>query len=235
MNIPNGEWRLQCPAELFGTLKEDKEFVFLVSLARLVSVVKFYIAAKDGVLGDTSPAAERQHMVAFYQLSGVLHEILEFQRKTEAEWSGLSAYQYAFRPFTGSDLDKHTRELLTAIRNRAAFHFDIHVASTQLRKLPDEEYTLASSVGRNHMALNYEISDFVTFSHMFGSLQSDGVTHARLSRFRKLTWELIDQFMQRADDVAITRLIKRGCRVVPLGEGTFAQEYADLDLDSLPD
>src|SRR5947209_680529 len=86
MQIPGGRWQLECSAEQFAALRSDKEFVFLVTLGRMVNAIKFGIMAKYGAGRRPSLARDRQAMGSFLVLAGLLHELAEFRDKQEGVW-----------------------------------------------------------------------------------------------------------------------------------------------------
>ena len=151
-------------------------------------------------------------MSAFWQLSGTLHEILEFDRKYGKEWGGLSAYRECFALLEVRPEQKREAKILDAIRNRAAFHFD---PTLPRRVLPQHELTsqvFMEGDGRLRFSASHGLSEAVALSALLGH---GGNIDASVSEFATFsTWmiELCVKFCRKADNVTMARLIARGFR-----------------------
>jgi hypothetical protein len=223
-SIPEGEWDVVCSAEVFSTLRHDREFAFLVTVARIVNAVKFGVQAHREAGVDRTPIAERQRIGAQLFLAGLLHEILEFKRASANDWGDSEAYTSIFGFFDESRLDDKTVELLHRIRNRTAFHFDAAVASRALPQLPAEPFTFIAAVGRNPMNSNYELADLVTFGFIFGAPADVHKLAAGLAEFRPKLDSLLLDFVRTADQFLLKRLLARGFTIEERPPGSFAAD-----------
>lgn len=226
-SVPEGEWDLTCSGEVFSSLRRDREFAFLVTVARIVNAVKFGVHAHREAGVDLIPTAERQRVGAQLFLAGLLHEILEFRRVSERKWGDLEAYASIFAFFDESRLDDKTVELLQRIRNRTAFHFDAAIASHGLPQLPAESFTFIAAVGRDPMNSNYELADLVTFGFIFGAPADVHKLAAGLKEFRPKLDSLLLDFVRTADQFIIKRLLARGFTIEERPRGTFAADRTD--------
>ena len=223
-STPEGEWDLTCSAEVFSSLREDREFAFLVTIARILNAVKFGVQAHREASVDLTPIAERQRVGAQLFLAGLLHEILEFRKIAATDWGDLEAYSSIFAFFDESRLDHKTVDLLHRIRNRTAFHFDATVASRALPQLPAEPFTFITAVGRDPMNSNYELADLVTFGFIFGAPADVHRLAAGLKEFRPKLDSLLMDFVKTADQFIMKRLLARGFTFEERPLGTFAAD-----------
>jgi len=221
--IPDGEWELECSADQFAVLRTDKEFAFLLTLARVVNALKFGVEAYGGAQ-SMSPMDERHRVGAFMYLSAVLHEVLELKKSAEKEWGDLPFFTQVFAALDENILDKKTGELLNKIRNRAAFHFDPTVAARTLPRLPAEPFVFITAIGRNRMNSNYELADIITFGFVFDAPADVDSLSKRLSEFRPRLDTLLRDFIKAVDDLVLQRLLAKGLRIVERPSGYFKSE-----------
>jgi hypothetical protein len=221
VKIPEGEWDMTCPAKLFATLRSDKEFTFLVALARSVNALKFGIAAIEAVGDQVSPGAERQRFQGFLYLTGALHELLEFKKESEERWSGLTAYQDAFNALNNEGLDAKTTKLISKVRNRVAFHMKIDVVERTLPQMPLETLCFLAAEGKRRMESNYELANIITFGFAFGPLNDIEKAYVDFHEYYGLMLLLIQKFTYLADNVIVRRLRARGVRLQQREKGTY--------------
>lgn len=222
--IPEGEWELDCTGELFGDLRNDTEFAFLVTLARIVNALKFGVDVHRSGGDERTPTLERRRVGALFYLAGVLHEVLQVRTAAEKHWGEVSGFKEVFGVLDESKVDPETAEVLRRIRNRAAFHFDTTVAVRSLPELPAEPFTFIAALGRDPMDANYELADLVTFGFIFEAPADVQQLSERLSRFRKSLDTLLGNFVRQADRFIINRLLARGFTITEVAPGTFASD-----------
>jgi hypothetical protein len=210
--MPEGAWRLSCSADQFADFRHDKEFWFITTMGRVINSLHFAILASRGQKDRTDPASDRVRMAAFLYICGVMHEVLEFRTKHEAEWSELTTFRRVFEEFDEPRVSKKTVELLQAIRNRAAFHIDPSIPSRVLSQFPREGYTFAVGEGKKRNRSNFEFPDIVTFAFIFGSPQNLSAMYERFSDFYDDLQRLTVRFIEHTEDVLMARLIERGFR-----------------------
>ena len=227
MRIPNGEWELVCSADVFAGLRADPEFAMLLTVARIVNAVKFGVQAhRDAGIAHT-PAAERQRIGAQLLLAGLLHEVLEFQKRAGKDWGELEAFKSVFAVFNPGHLDAETVGLLDRMRNRAAFHFDAAVAARSLPKMPVEPFAFLVASGADPMQANYELADLVTFGFVFNATGNVQRLGAGLPPFRRQLDALLSAFVRNADQVIFKHLVARGFTIVERPPGSFAADRTD--------
>jgi hypothetical protein len=91
LTIPDEPWRLVCSAEQFDReLRDDKEFAFLVTAARLSSAIKFGSAAVHGAGRRNSNARSKQGFGEFLYLAGIVHEALALRATHAHKWGASS-------------------------------------------------------------------------------------------------------------------------------------------------
>ena len=222
MNIPTGDWRLLCTAETFAALRNDKEFAFLVTLGRIINAFKFGVATMQTETAIT-PAADRQRMQAFLYVAALVHEMTQFRAKHAKTCGELTAYQDTFASLDERPIDKRTADLLSKIRNRAAFHFDLTVTQRTLPSLPDESCSFAAGSSRRRMDTNNELADIVTYMFLFGGEEEFEVLHNRFMSFYETLQDLVGDLVERMERVLFTRLRARGFRVEQLPPGGYAE------------
>ena len=181
-HIPTGEWQLDCSAEVFAVLRNDREFAFLVTLARVVNAIKFGVDVHRSGGDAQIPTLERRRIGAQFYLAGVLHEVLKLRDVAQKNWVNVPGFAEAFDLLDKSRVDPDMAAVLDRIRNRAAFHFDMTVAESSLSKLPVEPFTFIAGIGRDRMDANYELADLVTFGFIFpgGHPKSPTCGHPKL-------------------------------------------------------
>ena len=212
--VPDVPWRLVCSAEQFDTLfRHDREFAFLATLARISCAIKFARAARFGAGKRKSNARARQAFGGFVQLAALMHEVLEMQRNHAAKWSGLTAWQRVFAVLDKSHLDADAAQILGAIRNRAAFHFDPTVAQQTIPRLPIEEFALLSGDGRNRMQTNSELADIMTMGFLFKHMGAPNKLYERYVRFHEVLETVAVAFCKECDYVILQRARARGLRI----------------------
>lgn len=225
--IPSGEWQLECTGEVFRELRSDREFAFLVSLARIVNALKFGVASHRAAAEDLTPAAERQRVGSTFYLAGVLHEVLEFRSAAAKRWGDLTSFRDVFATLDDSSVDEGTAEVLRRIRNRAAFHFDPAVAEKNVPQLPAEPFTFLAATGKDPFESNYELADLITFGFIFEAPTDVVRLNAGLRPFRSKLDELLLAFIRRADSVMVSRLLKLGFTILSRPDGSFRADRVD--------
>jgi hypothetical protein len=221
--IPDGEWELECAAEVFGRVRDTEEFAFLATLGRVVNAVKFGIEAHRHWSDDSeSPRAERQRLGALRYLAAALHEVLELKKKVEEDRPPDPAAVAIFAVFSEDRLDHQFAEDLRRIRNRGAFHFDSAVAEQTLPKF--EPFTFITSVGRDPMDANYELADIISLTFIFGSGVDIPKLNSRLSGFKTKVDSLLLEFVRASDQHTFKRLVELGFILVERTRGSFADE-----------
>jgi hypothetical protein len=222
--IPEGRWQLTCSAEQFGDLRHDKEFWFLITVGRTINALHFALIVSRAQKERTDPASDRVRMAAFLYICGLMHEVLEFQANHFKEWGGLTTFRRVFEGLEDSQLSDRSKELLHAIRNRAAFHIDPSVPSRVLAQFPLEGYAFAVGDGAKRSRSNFELPDIVTFAFLFGSLNDLPQMYERFSGFYDELQQLTVGFIQHAEDVVLARLVERGFRFQELAQDEVADK-----------
>jgi hypothetical protein len=222
--IPEGEWQLECTGELFADLRSDKEFAFLVTLARIVNALKFGVDVHRSGGDERTPTLERRRVGALLYLAGILHEVIQLRNAAEKQWGEVPGFKEVFGVLDESKVDSETADVLHRIRNRAAFHFDTTVAVRSLPELPAEAFTFIAALGRDPMDSNYELADLVTFGFIFEAPADVQRLSERLARFRKSLDTLLGNFVRQADRFIINRLLARGFTINEVAPGTFASD-----------
>jgi hypothetical protein len=232
--IPDGEWQLECSADIFERLRGDSEFALLVTIARVVNAVKFGTQAHRDASQDDTPVSERQRVGSLLYLSAVVHEILELKKTVEKRFAHIPAVGAVFELFNDERIDARLVDDLKRIRNRGAFHFDVAVATQDLPKFPAEPFTFVASTGRDPMSSNYELADIVTFGFLFEAPANVPKLTARLSEFRPQLDALLLAFVKAADRYLFRSLVELGFVVVPRSPGSFAAERREEGESSPP-
>jgi len=179
-----------------------------------------------------SPVDERHRIGSLLYLSGVLHEVLELKKTAEKEWSDLAIFSEVFSLFDENVVDDKTADLLTKIRNRAAFHFDPTLAQRTLPRLPAEPFTFITATGRDPMNANYELADIITFGFIFDAPADVDMLSKKLGVFRPKLDSLLRDFVKRTDNLLLRRLVARGFRIVERPSGYFRAERESDDQAS---
>jgi hypothetical protein len=209
-----------CSDDTWSALQRDKEFAFLLTMARVSNALKFGIASAYGAGEELSPAGARQGMGRFLYLTGIVHELVAFRDEHRDEWSGLTAFQQIFSVLEDIALDREVTELLNKVRNRAAFHIDPSLPGRVLPQFPNDSYSFVTGRGTRRMDSNFELADIVTFAFIFGNIDNLDAMYQRFERFRVSLNKLVSDFSRKADSVLLQRLVARGFRIeaVPDGE-----------------
>jgi hypothetical protein len=227
MTVPVGPWRLTFSAEQLADLRHDKEFAFLITMGRMINALRFGTTAMNALGKRQDPGGDRVRMGAFLYVCGLIHELLVFCADHEDEWSSLTAYRDIFRLLDESQLNRTTVELLRAIRNRTAFHFDPSIPGRVLMKIPLDSYAFLAGDGRNRDISNFEFPDIITFAFLFGHLDDPARMFERFSEFFDELSMLTVRFLENAEDAVVTRLLDRGVR--------FEDRPADEEMASVGD
>lgn len=233
--IPTGEWQLECTGEVFQDIRTDREFAFLVSLARIVNALKFGVSSHRLAAEELTPAAERQRVGSTFYLAGVLHEVLEFKSAAAERWDDLKSFRDVFATLDDSSVDEGTADILRRIRNRAAFHFDPAVAEKNVPQLPAEPFTFLAATGKDPFESNYELADLITFGFIFAAPADAAKLNAGLRPFRSKLDELLLKFIRTADRVLVTRLLERGFTILARPDGSFRADRMDEGVQSSDD
>lgn len=212
---------MTCSAELFAELRGHQEFAFLVALARAVNALKFGVAAMAATGDAVTPATERQRFQAFLYLSGVLHEVFEFKIRSHDKVGDLAAYRGAFKVLEVAALDLKTRELISKIRNRTAFHFDLDIVERTLPKMPPENLCFLAGYGRHSSEANYELASIVTFAFAFGHLDDLERAYGNFGKYFDLLLTIVRQFATNADQIIMQRLAALGIALIERPSGTY--------------
>jgi hypothetical protein len=168
---------------VFESVRADPEFAFLMTLARVVNALKFGVEVHPTAEDARTPVVERRLVGALLYLGGIVHEILELHKASMKAWGHLPGYQVVFGVLDEVRADTEMTKWLHAMRNRAAFHFDMDIAQRALPKLPPEPFTFLTATGRRTMDANYELADIVTFMSIFKTYPETRLLGQRLSRF----------------------------------------------------
>lgn len=227
--IPEGEWQLDCSGEVFAELRNDKEFAFLVTLARVVNAVKFGVDVHRSGGDERTPVLERRRVGALLYLAGVVHEIFELRRKAGKRWAKMPGFKEVFGVLDEKTADPDMAKVLRRIRNKTVFHFDEAVPLQSLPALPAEPFTFLAATGRDPMESNYELADLVTFGFIFQAPADVKRLSESLSRFRTQLDALLLNFVRQVDGYIINRLLARGFTITEVAAGTFT---ADREPDA---
>lgn len=221
---PEGPWRLECSGALFESLREDPEFAFLVTLARIVNALKFGVGVHPTAADARTPVVERRQVGAVLYLGGIVHEVLTLRKSSLKTWGHLPGYQAVFGVLDDALVDAEMAGWLHAMRNRAAFHFDMDIARQALSKLPAEPFTFLAAMGPHPMDGNYELADVVTFVSIFKSYANVPLLDDRFKRFRQRLDEILPAFINAADRYLVARLRELGFTIVEPLPGAPAAE-----------
>lgn len=222
--VPEGEWRLECSSAVFASLRKDPEFAFLVTLARVINALKFGAEVHPTADHARTPVVERRQVGALLYLGGIVHEVLELRKASVKNWGHLPAYQAVFSILDDAMVDKEMAKWLHAMRNRAAFHFDMDIARRTLPTFPTEPFAFIAAKGRDRMDANYELADLVTFVSIFKASANVSLLKERLTRFRQRLDAILPAFIRAADRYMMTRLLELGFTIVALPPGTLSRE-----------
>jgi hypothetical protein len=221
--MPDGPWKLCCDAATFDTLRHDKEFQFLVTLSRMVLMLKLSIDVMAGAGNDATPKGDRQRSSGFWVMCGTLHEILEFDTKHRDTWGGLTAYVEAFKLFDDPSLPDAERELLDRIRNRAAYHFDPSLPARVLPDLTSQPVTFMAGDSKERLGSSYELSEMTALAFVFDGAANLDKVGDRFPPFFETAKALAFRFARLAENFMIQRLLARGFRYEAVPEDEIAR------------
>jgi hypothetical protein len=221
--MPEGPWKLCCDAATFDGLRHDKEFQFLLTLSRMVLMLKLSIDVMAGAAADATPRGDRQRASGFWVMCGTLHEILEFDSKHRHTWGGLTAYVEAFKLFDESSLPEPERDLLNRIRNRAAYHFDPSLPGRVLPELASQPVTFVAGDSKERLGASYELSEMTALAFVFDGAANLDKVGERFPAFFETAKALAFRFARSAENFMIQRLLARGFRYEAVTEDELAR------------
>jgi hypothetical protein len=162
-------WFLSCDSANFEACKKDKKFPHLVALARAVNALKFIDSTIE--LNDvlSGPTRFSDRMNTFFFASAILYEVLVLIRKMSQSFRDDEEFQKGLhRLRKGKAAREIEKQHLSAVRNRAVFHFDASafgdVIATGNLAAP-----FVNCVGRGNDDIHYAYADLVTAAILVGS------------------------------------------------------------------
>ena len=175
MNIQNQDMECVIPKETFEKLRDDRQFIRMLQLARFQNQLSFCIAAVPSI-SDPHHAMyrdSRQLINAMLFGSAILFEGIGQLKDAMAHFKWYATYKNDFRPFIkDSDTNRVRERYLKQLRNTSVSHVDSSIIADTLKWVTYEKYALLGG-SKESSTIYYPLADNIGFTAAMGFHEND--------------------------------------------------------------
>jgi hypothetical protein len=200
------------PEHEFELLREDKQFISVIQLARFENQLTFCLSAVPDI-SDPNRASyreSRQLINALLYGSSVLFEGLGQLREAMAQFKYYASYKNDFRPFMRSKNTHRLRErYLERFRNTVVSHVDRSVIAETLKWVSYTEYVFVAGSSAS-ATIYYPMSDNIGFTATMGTHESNAAELQTIKDYLQTWREVSVDFSKVVNKVLLEYVEKRG-------------------------
>ncbi len=205
-------YSLVIPKDTLKNIRDDKTFIEVLKLARIVNSLQFVIRAYKDHPADDTPLGLRQGFNAFLYCGALLTEGIKIVQESNGRFKKFQTFRLLHDLFdTNRLITFEDSKVLYTIRNKIVFHFDAEVFRDSLRNVPFGEVVFARSHTIRDEDIDYCLGDELVFSYLYQTYTKDW--NASDDEIVELIEELISlahQFIQAANSLIVDVVKTRG-------------------------
>ncbi|MFC1485520.1 hypothetical protein ACFL55_00655 [Candidatus Latescibacterota bacterium] len=152
--------------EKFNEIREEKEFIVLLNLGRMVNTLQFALTVLRETPGTQTPADVRQGVNAFLLCGSLLFEGIRHVNVVAKKYPGFDRLGKFKKPYREGDLAVFEETVLKCVRNKIVSHFDDDVFIDSLRHIPTGDVVFAQCHTVNLEDMVFTLSDELVLTYV---------------------------------------------------------------------
>lgn len=195
-------YHITCSKERFDLLKTDERFLGLLTLARAVNALRFCQKAGIDAKDTPGPSGARSTINSVLYASSALYEGFIVVERLGTHFKNLDSFKSGFGALLRDKTVRSFREsILSRMRNKFAFHFDLDVAKEAFDHFELREYTFASGIGKASGELYFGLADEAVMNYLLQPAENES-NESLKDRYLKIlqnTAQLMVRFTDSAE------------------------------------
>ena len=199
-NVP---YDIICSKDTFDSVKKDKRFLNLLTLARFLNALRFSQKAGIDAKDPENPCDARSRINSFFFSASILYEGFRFvEKKMTRDLKDRDSYKSGFKVLLKDPkVQNFKKKVLKRMREKFVFHFDKEVPSESLENFELPEYKFATGIGEAGGEMVFLLADEVVINWLLqpGPDETDDSLKVRLNRIVNDTHKVTGKFLEAAE------------------------------------
>ncbi len=205
-------YSLVIPKDTFGIIRNDRTFIEVLKLARIVNSLQFVIRAYKDHPTTGTPLGLRQGFNAFLYCGALLTEGIKIVQEANGRFKDFDMYARLTELLgTNRLITFEDSKVLYTIRNKIVFHFDTEVFKESLRNVPFGDVVFARSHTTRDEDIDYCLGDELVFRYLYQKYAKGwNASDEEIIELIEEVISLSHQFIQAANSLIVEVMKVRG-------------------------
>jgi hypothetical protein len=205
-------WQVLCDQEAFENCRKEAKFPYVVALARAVNALTFIRSVMSYLPKDAAtPSSKRDRLNSYLFGSAIMYEVLNLIRDMGQTFQDDEMYQTGLRLLLAEPAARQIeKDHLKAVRNKAAFHFDVGVFRETISRGTRGECLFLAANGKKCIDLHYAYADIVAAEILVGHPAGEEEFQKVLADAASKTDKLVTDFINHTEALISYHLSRWG-------------------------